>query len=471
MLKEQIASYMENHRQQMIDDISALVRIQSDRGEPAPGAPFGKGPAAALEKAMEICAGKGFTVQNWDGYVCTADMNDKAPQLDILAHLDVVPVSDGWTVTAPFEPKLVGNKLYGRGTADDKGPAVAALYAMMAVKELGIPLAYNCRLILGTDEECGSSDIHHYYQKQPEAPCTFSPDAEFPCINIEKGSIRGFYHASYPESSELPRIVSVTAGTKINVVPNRAEAVVEGFGMDVLQAVAGKVTEDTGVSFAFEGENTVTIHAQGQDGHAAMPEKGNNAITALLTLLTALPAAKSEGFEKLCAFQKLYPHGDWSGLAAGIAMEDAESGALTCSLDIFNLTTTGFEAQTDCRCPICSTDENVTAVLKAGAEAIGLTLDESCKLNAPHYVPADSPFIQTLLSAYEKYTGQKGEPLAIGGGTYTHHLKNGVAFGCEFPGSEDNHMHGNDEFVNIDELVLSAQIFAQVIVDLCAEKD
>ena len=342
---------------------------------------------------------------------------------------------------------------------------------MMAVKELGIPLAYNCRLILGTDEECGSSDIHYYYQKQPEAPCTFSPDAEFPCINIEKGSIRGFYHASYPESSELPRIVSVTAGTKINVVPNRAEAVVEGFGMDVLQAVAGKVTEDTGVSFAFEGENTVTIHAQGQDGHAAMPEKGNNAITALLTLLTALPAAKSEGFEKLCAFQKLYPHGDWSGLAAGIAMEDAESGALTCSLDIFNLTTTGFEAQTDCRCPICSTDENVTAVLKAGAEAIGLTLDESCKLNAPHYVPADSPFIQTLLSAYEKYTGQKGKPLAIGGGTYTHHLKNGVAFGCEFPGSEDNHMHGNDEFVNIDELVLSAQIFAQVIVDLCAEKD
>ena len=96
---------------------------------------------------MEICAGKGFAVQNWDGYVCTADMNDKAPQLDILAHLDVVPVSDGWTVTAPFEPKLVGNKLYGRGTADDKGPAVAALYAMMAVKELGIPLAYNCRLI------------------------------------------------------------------------------------------------------------------------------------------------------------------------------------------------------------------------------------------------------------------------------------------------------------------------------------
>ena len=242
MLKEQLKAYMEAHRQQMIDDISALVAIKSDRGEPAPGAPYGEGPAAALDKAMEICAGKGFAVKNWDGYVGTADMNDKEPGLDILAHLDVVPVSDGWTVTEPFTPKLVGNKLYGRGTADDKGPAMAALYAMMAVKELGIPLKANCRLILGTDEECGSSDIRHYYAQVPEAPCTFSPDANFPCINIEKGSIKGWYHAQYPESAELPRIVSAQGGTKINVVPNKANAVVEGLTVAEIQAVADKVT-------------------------------------------------------------------------------------------------------------------------------------------------------------------------------------------------------------------------------------
>ena len=469
MLKEQLKAYMEAHRQQMIDDISALVAIKSDRGEPAPGAPYGEGPAAALDKAMEICAGKGFAVKNWDGYVGTADMNDKEPGLDILAHLDVVPVSDGWTVTEPFTPKLVGNKLYGRGTADDKGPAMAALYAMMAVKELGIPLKANCRLILGTDEECGSSDIRHYYAQVPEAPCTFSPDANFPCINIEKGSIKGWYHAQYPESAELPRIVSAQGGTKINVVPNKANAVVEGLTVAEIQAVADKVTAETGVQFTLSGEGQVSILAVGQDAHAAMPEKGNNAITGLLTLLTALPMAESEGFTKLCAFQKLYPHGDWSGIAAGIAMEDAESGAMTSCLDIFSLSLTGFEGQTDCRCPICATDENVTEVLKAGAEAAGLTLDPSCKLNAPHYVPADSPFVQTLLSAYETYTGEKGEPMAIGGGTYTHHLKNGVAFGCEFPWTEDVHMHGNDEFTNIDELILSAQIFAQVIVDVCGE--
>ncbi len=469
MLKEKLKDYMEAHRQEMIDDISALVSIQSDRGTPVEGGPFGAGPKAALHKAMEICAGYGFETRNWDGYVGTADLNGGPSCLDILAHLDVVPVSDGWTVTAPFTPKLVGNKLYGRGSADDKGPAVAALYAMRAVKELGIPLKGNCRLILGTDEECGSGDIGHYYSQVPEAPYTFSPDANFPCINIEKGSLRGWYKADYPEMTALPRVLSAKGGTKINVVPNKAEAVVEGMDRADIQAVCDAVSAETGLSFTLSGDGKVKIDVTGRDGHAAMPEHANNAVTGLVALLCALPLADCEGVRKLRAFGRLYPHGDYSGLAAGIAMEDKESGALTCCLDIFSMDTRHFEGQTDCRCPICATGENVTGVARAGAEAAGLTLDESCTLNPPHYVPADSPFIQTLLAAYEKYTGQKGQPLAIGGGTYTHHLKNGVAFGCEFPGGEDNHMHGNDEFVNIDELILSAQIFAEVIVQLCGE--
>lgn len=221
MLKEQLKAYMEAHREAMIEDISTLVRIKSDKGEAAPGAPFGEGPAAALKKAMEICGDKGFVVKNWDGYVMTADMNGKESGLDILAHLDVVPVSEGWTKTEPFEPKLIGNKLYGRGTADDKGPAVAALYAMMAVKELGVPLKSNCRLILGTDEECGSSDIRHYYAQVPEAPCTFSPDAEFPCINIEKGSIAPHYLASYAKSDALPGSSVWTAARRSTSFPTR----------------------------------------------------------------------------------------------------------------------------------------------------------------------------------------------------------------------------------------------------------
>ena len=123
--------------------------------------------------------------------VIAADMNRGERCLDILAHMDVVAPGDGWTKTAPFEPIVEDGMIIGRGSSDDKGPAVAALYAMRAVKELGLPVTKNCRLVLGSDEECGSSDIPYYYAVEPEAPMTFSPDAEFPLINVEKGQFRG----------------------------------------------------------------------------------------------------------------------------------------------------------------------------------------------------------------------------------------------------------------------------------------
>ena len=70
------------------------------------------------------------------------------------------------------------------------------------------------------------------------------------------------------------------------------------------------------------------------------------------------------------------------------------------------------------------------------------------------------------MKAYEQYTGNKGECIAIGGGTYVHSIEGGVAFGCAIPGT-DNRMHGADEFVVIREIVDSAKIFTQVILDMC----
>lgn len=170
MVQKMLKDYFTAHRQEMVDDICRLACIDSVRSAAQAGMPYGIGPAAALNTAMEMARGMGFAVTDYDGYVAAIDMNDRPTQLDILAHLDVVPGGEGWTVTAPFSPIEKDGSLYGRGVADDKGPAVAALYAMRAVRELGIPLSKNVRLILGTDEECGSSDIAHYYQKMPEAP-------------------------------------------------------------------------------------------------------------------------------------------------------------------------------------------------------------------------------------------------------------------------------------------------------------
>lgn len=469
MYQEQITQWVEAHREEMLEDIKTLVRIQSDKGVAEPGKPYGPGPYAALEAALDLAKGYGFHTKNCDGYVGTVDLlpeNDH--QLDILAHLDCVPVADGWTVTGPFDPVVKDGKLYGRGSADDKGPAVAALYAARCVKELGLPMKHNVRLVWGCDEECGSSDLEHYYETEPEAAYTFSPDADFPVINIEKGGLQGHITGQFAQSTALPRVESMDAGLKINVVPDQCRTVIEGMRKTVAEIYCAAITEQTGVTFAITelGKDKIEINAQGAGAHAASPENGNNAITASLALVASMHLAPSAQFEALTALSQLLPHGDYLGKGLGVCMADDISGELTLSLNILRVTGTELSAQFDSRTPVCANEENMKAVVAKNCAARGLKLEDT-PMRPPHHVPGDSPFVQLLLEAYEEYTGEKNaKPLAIGGGTYCHELKNGVAFGCTMPGT-DNRMHGNDEFAVVEELVTSVKIFADVIASLC----
>ena len=466
MYKKEIEGYMEAHRQEMIDDICTLCRINSEKMPYSEGKPFGEGPFAALQMALSMAEKYGFSITNYDNYVGTADLNDGERCLDILAHLDVVPAGEGWTETEAFEPVVKDGRLYGRGTADDKGPAVAALYAMRAVKELGLPVKKNVRLILGTDEECGSSDIAEYYEREPEAPMTFSPDASFPVINTEKGRLEGHFSASFAPAAADARLVRLEAGIKVNVVPGKAKAVVAGVDLDTLKRTAEEAEAETGISFSFEQtEEGMEITAQGEGAHASTPQEGKNALTGLLVYLTRLPLTDCPQMQAVRSLVKLFPHGDTRGEAVGIAMEDELSGALTLAFSMLRVGEDSLEGMFDSRCPICGNKDNVLRVVKAAMAAEGILLQND-SMTPPHHVDGESHFVKTLLKAYEEYTGQKGSCQFTGGGTYVHDLKNGVAFGAAMP-ETDNHMHGADEFAVVDELVMSAKIFAQVIVDLC----
>ena len=465
--RKQIEEYIDSHVKEMVEDIFALCRINSEKMQAEEGKPFGAGAAQALDSALEMAKGYGFVTRNYDNYVGAVDFNNKEKQLDILAHLDVVPAGEGWQITKPFEPVLKDGRLYGRGTADDKGPAVAALYAMRAVKELGIPLQKNVRLILGTDEECGSSDIKHYYGIEEEAPMTFSPDGEFPVINVEKGRMEAHFTGNFKAGKGSAKLVSLDAGIKVNVVPAKAHAVVEGVEREVLESIAKTIEKETEIHFLFSENGMQTIiTAEGQNAHAAHPEGGNNALTGLLTYITRLPLADCQQTACLKSLLGLIPHGDLYGKAMGIAMEDEISGKLTLAFSMLKVREDRLEGMFDSRCPICATEENVLQVVKKQMEAIGVTLHDD-GMKPPHHVDGSSHFVQTLLKAYEAYTGRKGECQYTGGGTYVHDLKNGVAFGAAMPGT-DNHMHGADEFAVLEELVISAKIFAQVIVELCS---
>ncbi|WP_379388344.1 dipeptidase PepV [Paenibacillus septentrionalis] len=467
MMKEKLEQYFFEHRESFIEHIRRLVRVRSVKGEPKEGMPFGEGPAAALKETLDIAEELGLLTKNFDNYVGTISINEQESKLGILGHVDVVGEGKNWTYD-PYEGVIVDGKMYGRGTSDDKGPVIAAMYALAAVKDLGIPLSYNTKLIVGTDEESGMADLDYYLTKEKTPPYVFTPDAEFPVINIEKGAIRTSFDASFTPSEELPRVRSIRGGYKVNVVPPEAEAEIVGMLLPDISEIAHRITVETGVNFELRdmGQQLVHIKAIGVGGHASIPETAINAITGLLTLVNALPLQPSEGHRMLQGLSDIFPHNDYYGKAAGLDLEDKESGKLTMNFSIFSYNAEGhLEGQFDSRVPICATEANTFDVLEPKLAQYGIRLVRG-GFEKPHHTPGDSPFVQTLLRVYEEYTGLKGECIAIGGGTYVHDIEGGVAFGPTMPGI-DTRMHSNDEFIIIDDMLKASQIYAQVIVELC----
>lgn len=469
MDRKRIEAYFEAHQQEMLEDICRLVRIRSVREPAQPGKPFGHGPWLVMEEARKLLEEKGFAVRNFDHYVMDTDLpgkDGKAPVLGILAHLDVVEEGRGWTME-PYEPVIRDGRIYGRGTADDKGPAVAGLYAMMAAREIEPELTRGVRLILGSAEETGSQDLDYYLAREKAPEWCFSPDADFPVINIEKGRYAPAFSAKWEAQTRLPRVKYAKGGATVNIVPQNAEAVVEGLEPALVQQACDAQTAETGVEFtvAVQADGSLRIEAAGKGSHASYPQEGKNAQTALVALLAGLPLAEGKQKELLQRLAKLFPFADYGGKALGVYQEDAISGPLTLAFTVLELDENGFQGALDARLPICVDGEKFRADVTAVLEEAGIEVPVK-KVVKPHHTLEESAFVQTLLKAYEQYTGNKGECLAIGGGTYVHSIEGGVAFGCTMPGT-DNRMHGADEFVEIREIVDSAKIFTQVILDMC----
>ncbi len=469
MYQEKIEAYWNDpaRERELVAAISRLVAVKSVKGEAEPGKPFGAGPAAALDEALKLCAELGFATTDYDHYVGLADLNDKETRLHILGHLDVVGEGSGWS-TVPYTCVEKDGMLYGRGVSDDKGPVVCALLAMKAVRDLGLPLTANVRMLLGTDEESGSEDIAYYYSREPYAPYAFTPDADFPLINIEKGHYHPDFGAEWEQSAALPRVAAMTGGFRTNVVPPEAEAMVLGVFPADVQALCDAVGNRTGAVFTVNGSASgCHIHCAGKNAHAASPDDGINAIAALLEVLAGLELADCGSTKAVKAMHQLFPFGDNRGRALGIAQEDAESGPLTLNLAVMKLTETGFSAKFDVRFPLCANEDNCKKACEASFAAHGIAVTGDPDMTTVHCVEAGSPLVRTLLDCYSAYTGVKDpKPIAIGGGTYVHDIPGGVAFGCDFPGF-DPKMHAADEQASIANLLLSCKIFTQAIAELC----
>lgn len=408
-------------------------------------APYGKGVKNALDYVYNLAKKDNLLVKNVDNRVIEIYFgNPSLPDIGVFAHADVVPATGDWT-TPPFKAEIRDGKLYARGTSDDKGPAIAAYYAIKALFDNNLINGYSVRLVIGGDEERGSSCMRYYFKEGgAKAPkYGFTPDAEFPLIYGEK-AITNFIAT---KNINLAPIIQIEGGEAANSVIDKVKVTLPKDDKLI------HYLNNNNLKFSFEdkGEN-ILLTFFGKSAHGSMPELGVNAAIIM--------------FKHLGKFYKL---SHLSLLAEKFAKPDGKSmdaylktpllGESTYNIGLLNYQNEVLTFFTNFRYP-----ENVN--LEKHLEHISKTIDMNVKVKSTskHLLfDPQSAFIQTLMAAYQDETGDfSSKPLAIGGGTYAKECPNTVAFGSAFHGRPGD-IHSPNEHVLISDLYAQMAIYARAI--------
>lgn len=413
---------------EMIEALQKLVSFQSIAKEEGPEYPYGKEVCGAKEYVLELAKSFGMRVEDVPGKYAYIEIGAGPRLIGILSHLDVVPAGDGWTQD-PFGGEIVDGRIYGRGTTDDKGPTIAVLYAMKALKEK-TTLSARIRLILGQTEENGEwRDIEAYTDAEEIPECGFTPDGDFPAIQNELGAM--VFQVQMPQSGFLQG----EGGTAPNMVPACARVKTE-FG---------------------------TYEASGKSCHGCAPWLGLNGISELMEKVHQ--AEPENRFAQMYADligKTIY------GEKLGIAAED-ESGKLTLNVGLLEVRDETATLMVDIRYPAKKNPDEISGSLVRQFSSYGASCE--CVYHVrPLYTPSDSPVLGALLSAYREVTGDDSRPISIGGGTYAKAMPNMVAFGPNFPGHE-NREHMEDEYILVEDFLKLEEIYERALAYLLDSSD
>lgn len=415
-------------QQQFLDALCGLMAIESvAMTDPTLEMPYGSGPAKALDYVLDLCGKLGIRTVNRDGKTAWAEIGAGEEIVGILGHLDVVPVGEGWS----HDPKgeVCGDRLYGRGAIDDKGPTLAALFAMKDVQDAGVPLKRRIRLIFGQSEETSRWDDMEWYKAHEELPVFgFTPDADFPALCGEKGILNFELSIPLAESG----LLSIQGGEAMNMVPAQCTA-------------------------AFpESDGPTAIVTTGASAHASTPEKGENAISAMMDALI-----RRDVQSPLVDFYQAHIGYDLHGERLGCAFSDEESGQLTVNVGLARTEEARIVLSLDIRNPVTFTRQQVQSALETACAPYGITV-ECVKDMPPVYMDKNGKVIQAMMAVYRSVTGDDSPPKVIGGGTYARAMPGIVAFGPMRPGRECTE-HEKDEYILLDDLFQAQEIYRRTI--------
>lgn len=446
---------IKNQTDEMLTQLSRLIRHNSVQGPATEGKPFGEGPAAALKEALDIASELGFSTVNMENYCGYAEMGEGPDIVGIVAHLDVVPAGEGWD-TDPFTMTRKKDRVYGRGVSDDKGAVIASLYAMKLLRDSGFPLNKRVRLLMGCNEESGSECMKYYARHGEPITAGFTPDGYFPGIHGEKGL------CAMTAYSKNTHILSMNGGFVTNAVCSRCVTEVPLTCVDAAKLEAALSKTPLSASSVTVLGDRLRIEAQGTAAHASTPELGVNA--AAYTMWALKEAGMQDDFVD---FYLSHLGTDCDGSGIGCQFTDAY-GSLTFNNGIVETKDGVIRCTIDIRYPVTLSSEKLRAMAAPHLENAQGRIEIN-HASEPLFYPEDSPLVQNLYHAYVEVTGDTShKPMVIGGGTYAKSIPGIIAFGCEFPDT-DNHIHDVNESLDIHELQMQTAIYLKALKNLLAD--
>lgn len=459
------------YKDDLINDLIGLLSIDSVKGEAVKDAPVGAGPKKALEFMIDLGVKEGLPVKTVDNLAGHIEFGEGKDLFGVLGHVDVVPAGKGWT-SEPFEPVIKNNEIIARGVQDDKGPTMAAYYALKILHNEGYKFNQRVRLIVGTDEESDWQCTDAYFKSEEMPGAGFSPDAEFPVIHGEKGIttfniVQSNLDDEYTDSDiELKAFIS---GERYNMVPESAEAKLKVLSQmsSIIQAYEGFIRK-TGLDGKYEIDGGfLKLELSGKSAHGSMPEEGVNAGTELLKFLSEVELDKNGS--EFVKFAGEYITDNLTGEEFNMAHTHEEMGSVSVNTGMINYTEVdGGIFGVNLRYPEgLDFDAGIKALEEAVKES-GFTIEDISN-QVPHYVDKNNPLVLKLIDSYRKHTDDDREAFTIGGGTYARTLETGVAFGAMFKNTVDT-MHQKDERMNIDELMLATAIYLEALYAVCIEQ-
>lgn len=502
-IKNKLEEVLRRRDDDLLRDSAKILTFETvSGGDPEQEAKYRKQIPACLSWLENLAKKMGFVFRNWDNRVAEiewapkGDGNDR-PVFGIAAHIDVVTPAGTWS-HGPFSGDIADGFLFGRGTQDDKGPLIQALYGMYAAKEAGLEPPCDVRLIIGTSEETGDwSDIDLYIEKRGAPDYSFTPDAEFPLITGEKGMINLNFTAKWPRvephgETEM-EFVSFTGGARSNIVPSSAEIVLR-FPIDSKPALMKEIVRETtrftvenaGSNITVIPNNEKTSEAAGyyealisflgKAAHSSTPDKGHNAVIDGLRFFSdieTLPPTVRAFVQFLALVGS-----ETDGSHLQIDSDHEFVGATSAVLTILSINQDGGKGLLNVR-PTMGLSckevfERARTTAQAFAEATGLEINveiDGGRTVEAIYLDPEKPgvasFLDSLKSAYELATGNEGTAMAIGGTTYAKALPNCCAFGPCVLGVDEELAHQADERMSLDSIRRNALIYGLSIALMC----